>query len=206
MRYSLLISESVGSKFCFLSKALSVACCAWGECVSTDGPGFTQQSLAAVMVDHSKNTPYPRRHPQWVPGSKLARNPKSKKGTGASTRKTRSARVIIDNDCFRTATKSRIGNEPSIPKTAARKRYCIMCCNPLGSCSTEIWLRITAGGIAFHCIALLPIFRFETLSNQQHERGAVQAASWKLTFLKISSDTASPSCSEALCRHVNEQK
>ena|GEM_PF-2364812 len=81
-----------------------------------------------------------------------------------------------------------------------------MCCNPLGSCSTEIWLRITAGGIAFHCIALLPIFRFETLSNQQHERGAVQAASWKLTFLKISSDTASPSCSEALCRHVNEQK
>ena len=33
-----------------------------------------------------------------------------------------------------------------------------MCCNPLGSCSTEIWLRIPAGGIAFYCIALLPIF------------------------------------------------
>ena len=55
--HALSVSESVESISCFLSKALSVACCTWGECVSTDGLRFTQQSLAAVMVDHSTNTP-----------------------------------------------------------------------------------------------------------------------------------------------------
>ncbi len=53
----LSISEFLESISCFLSKDLSVACCTWGECVSADGLRFTQQSLAAVMRDHSKNTP-----------------------------------------------------------------------------------------------------------------------------------------------------
>ena len=55
--HSLLIFESVGSNSYFISKALSVACCAWSKCTSINDLRFTQQSLAAVMRDHSKNVP-----------------------------------------------------------------------------------------------------------------------------------------------------
>ena len=55
--HALSVAESVGSMSYLLSKALSVACCTWGECVSADGLRFTQQSLAVVVIDHSKNTP-----------------------------------------------------------------------------------------------------------------------------------------------------